>query len=276
MVKKVKTGAIIQARLASTRLQGKVLLPIPYPNGKPIIKHIVDTIIRSELISYITIATSKNSENDTIEQFAVNENINCYRGSEDNVLSRFIYITQKEELQTVIRLTGDNPLIALRELEYAIHIHHNNNNDYTKTTGLPLGMNLEIIDAGALLSLKDKNLTAEDREHVTKFINESTDYKKEVIKFDYPQLTHLRCTIDYASDFTMMNLLLECINMNNNIIDELLLAIQKMPWLKESNQNNYQLKYYNSISDEIELAKKLLATYGLNHTLEYLNSKAIN
>src|SRR5690606_20705900 len=81
-------GYIIQARMKSERLPGKVLLPLPLPDGEPLLGHIVRNI--HHLDGVVVVATSLNKENDDIEGFCLNNKVICYRGDEDHVLSRFL------------------------------------------------------------------------------------------------------------------------------------------------------------------------------------------
>lgn len=270
--KEIKVGAIIQARMASTRLPGKVLLSLPSNSGISILKRIIESAKSVKSVSFLSIATSKQEDNNPIELLANNEGILCYRGDEDDVLSRFIKISEDQQLDTVIRLTGDNPLLAIKELEEVLYFHQKNKNDYTKSVGLPLGMNFEIVDAKALIDLKNKKLTKEDKEHVTKYINDNSSYKKEVYEFKLPELQELRCTVDYPSDFAMLNLLMQNINLNNvDIIDELNSLVYKMPWIKEINNQNHQVYCFNKIEDELPVVISALSKYGLFNTLNYLN-----
>jgi spore coat polysaccharide biosynthesis protein SpsF len=269
----MKIGAIIQARYGSSRLPGKVLMPLPFPDGKPLLKHIVDRLKSSKYINYIGIASSLRNENHAIEQFALKEQIDCYRGSEDNVLSRFIEITKKERLDYVIRLTGDNPLVALNELDDAIKLHIENQNEYTKSSGLPLGLNYEIVNAKSLLSLENEVLCNDDYEHVTTYFLKSSQIKKKIVHYELSSLGNMRCTIDYPSDFAMMSILMNYINLqSSDVISELKKVNLNSPWIFEINKNNFQKKQYQNIKDEFEDLKKVLKEYEFNYALSFLSA----
>ncbi len=269
----MKIGAIIQARYGSSRLPGKVLMPLPFPDGKPLLKHIVDRLKSSKYINYIGIASSLRNENHAIEQFALKEQIDCYRGSEDNVLSRFLEITKKERLDYVIRLTGDNPLVALNELDDAIKLHIENQNEYTKSSGLPLGLNYEIVNAKSLLSLENEVLCNDDYEHVTTYFLKSSQIKKKIVHYELSSLGNMRCTIDYPSDFAMMSILMNYINLqSSDVISELKKVNLNSPWIFEINKNNFQKKQYQNIMDEFEDLKKVLKEYEFNYALSFLSA----
>ena len=266
----MKIGAIIQARYQSTRLPGKVLMPLPMRDGIPILKYITDAVKRSSKINYACIATSDLKENDVIEKFAEAEEVNCFRGSENDVLSRFIQIIKKENIDVVIRLTGDNPLVDVILLDELIAYHIAAKNDYTKSVGLPIGMNYEIVNGKALTELKNKECTVEDKEHVTKYIFDHSEYRKYVYEFNFPALKDLRCTIDYPSDYAMMNLLIPHIKIGPHIVTQLFDFINHFKWVAEINQTNHQVKYYDSYEAEVEEAKNYLLKGGFLYAAEKL------
>ena len=150
----MKIGAIIQARYQSTRLPGKVMMPLPLPSGKPLLQHITDSALLSKVIDKVCIATSTLFKNDVIVDFANKQGIDVFRGNDKDVLSRFIALTRKHQFDIVVRLTGDNPLLDAQRLDEAIQYHLDEGNEYTKTQGLPLGMNFEIVN---LIIWKNRN-----------------------------------------------------------------------------------------------------------------------
>ncbi|SMO87791.1 cytidylyltransferase domain-containing protein [Fodinibius sediminis] len=270
---KFKVGAIIQARLGSSRLPGKVLLPLPYNNGKPLLQWIVDEVKNSKIINDQTIATSINKENFKIEKFFEEFiDINIFRGSEKNVLSRFIAVTKAQKYDVVVRLTADNPFIDINLLDQVIQYHINKRSDYTRTTGLPAGMNFEIISSEALLSLENKNLSESDKEHVTMAFKKYDSYLKNIFDIKIPRsLKKLRLTIDYPSDFALASLLLslkkETEKPNVKFIRR---VYNSIPWLFEINDSNIQKKYFQRVEEEIIYAKQVLTKLGMDNAVERL------
>lgn len=263
---KLRIGAIIQARLHSTRMPGKVLLPLPFPDGKPILKWIIDEVRNSKFINSITIATSENKENNLIEEFAKKNNVACFRGSEENVLSRFIHLIEQNEFDVVIRLTGDNPFIDIILLDQLIEQHIRKCNDYTKSIGLPIGMNFEIISGKKLKELAQKQISPADQEHVTFYLQSNPEYKKETVNLcDQKEITSLRLTIDYPSDFAAASLLLNTLNKkekpNLNFIKE---TYQYYPWIFDINAENIQKQEFIDAKDEYNFASSILKKLNLN------------
>lgn len=270
----MKIGAIIQARFGSSRLPGKVLMPLPFQSGKPLLKHITDRIKTSRCINYIGIASSEREENQAIEQFATQEQVDCFRGSEENVLSRFIAIIKKEKLDYVVRLTGDNPLVVMNEIDQAIEYHIQNQFEYTKSSGLPLGLNFEIITAASLLALENNKLEKEDYEHVTIYFSKANHVNKGLIQFEFSNLLNVRCTVDYPSDFAMMNILMQSIDLQNrDILSELSRISVHSPWIFAINRGNFQKKQYKNLNEEFEDLKFILKENEFNYTLDFLSKK---
>ncbi|MEX0595148.1 MAG: glycosyltransferase family protein [Candidatus Paceibacterota bacterium] len=257
----IKIGAIIQARMKSTRLPGKVLLPLPFQNGKPLLKWIIDELIKSNLIDYQIVATSTRKENDQLEAFV--EDISyadLFRGKEEDVLSRFIEITKLKNLDHVIRFTGDNPFIDIEILNKTIEYHLKTGNDYTNTKDLPIGMNFEIISSNALLNIDTSKLTKEEKEHVTLNIKNSKEFKKSTFRIkEIKPLNNLRLTVDYPSDFALVSILVNILPKNSNPGIKFIQNIKEnYPWIFEINEDNLQIKQFSSTEKEIDTAIEIL------------------
>ncbi|MCX2837915.1 hypothetical protein OQ279_07080 [Salinimicrobium sp. MT39] len=273
---KLNIGFIIQARMQSTRLPGKILMPIPFGSELCTLDWIIDELKKFNIPqSSIYIATSKNKENDVLESFCKEKGVNCFRGDEKNVLSRYIEIASKNNFDFIVRLTGDNPLVDLKVLNTALREHFSANADYTNTKGLPAGMNMEIITTEKLLGLKHEQLSEHDKEHVTAFFKKDSKYR---VNFIYPlkdkDLSNLRLTLDYPSDFLVLSSVLSIAlkyDMEVGGMDLVELCLEKYPWIFEVNLNNYQKSELNSLSEELSIAIPLLKKYELTRTLSLLN-----
>ncbi|MCG6537766.1 MAG: acylneuraminate cytidylyltransferase, partial [Syntrophales bacterium LBB04] len=104
---KIKIIAIIQARMSSSRLPGKVMANI---NGKPMLYHVVERTKRSKMIDLVTVATSEHSDDDIIESFCKENSIACFRGKLDDVLDRYYQAAMHFHADVIVRLTADCPL----------------------------------------------------------------------------------------------------------------------------------------------------------------------
>ena len=191
--------AIIQARMNSKRLPGKVLKPIC---GKPLLLYIVETLRLSAVIDNIVIATSSNKENDEIERFAKDNNIECFRGSEDNVLERFYEVSLKYPDKYYFRATGDNPILDIKNSEKTLNYLIKNDLDFAMVKKMPIGSIVECFTKEALEKTYLNAISGEDKEHVTLFIKKSNKFKigflEALKKFNFPEM---RLTVDFPEDF---------------------------------------------------------------------------
>jgi spore coat polysaccharide biosynthesis protein SpsF len=270
-----KIGFIIQARMESTRLPGKILLPLPLANGKPLLSWIIDELRQSKYDHKIIVATSVNTENDVVESFCHSNGVNCFRGSEDDVLSRFTTIAQQENFDCIVRLTADNPIIDIALLDETIAFHLESANDYTKTDDLPVGMNFEIISPDALLSQQNETLSTTDKEHVTAYVRNHDEYKKSVYCPNVnPAFKELRLTVDYVSDYTVLATILSQYEPHRKGIELVDYCFNNYRWIFEGNAANFQKKQYNNIDEEINAAAVLLERSDLKNAAEVLKKNS--
>lgn len=262
-----KVAFIIQARMQSTRLPGKILLPLPLWEDKPMLLWIVEALKNSTYGSQIFVATSENKENDVLEDFCRHHEINCFRGDEDDVLSRFTGILRATPFDIVVRLTADNPFVDVKLLDETIGHHLANNNQYTKTTALPLGMNFEVVDGEALTSLESQNLSDADKEHVTLFLRNDKAYKTGIFQPKIAAyLKDLRLTIDYASDLVVASSLIAfSIKYNDLKGISLIEKVHELcPALFSANALNVQKQQFSNKALELEYSAEVLQNLELH------------
>ena len=144
-----KVVAIIQARVGSTRLPGKVLKDV---GGKPMLWYMIDRLKCSEELKHVVIAIPDSIENDLLSKFAENIEISCFRGSENDVLSRYYGAATRFGADVVVRLTSDCPLIDPGITDKIIQTHLNLNADYTSTNNYPRGLDVEVFNIETLKS----------------------------------------------------------------------------------------------------------------------------
>jgi spore coat polysaccharide biosynthesis protein SpsF len=199
-------GIITQARTGSTRLPSKVLLKI---KDKSLLQYHYDRLQTSGF--HIVIATTVKSDDDQIEVFCRERNMDFYRGSEDDVLSRYYEAAVKYNLDTIIRVTSDCPLIDGNLIRKAVeeyrmmgdrHLYYSN----TLTRTFPRGFDFEIFSM-TLLEEAYKNATLPaDREHVTPYIWNNRSGHTAIIQFIYPiDTSAYRLTVDTKEDFELIS-----------------------------------------------------------------------
>jgi spore coat polysaccharide biosynthesis protein SpsF len=276
MVKKLKVGAIIQARLGSTRLPNKVLFSLPFNSGKTVIEHIVARAEASEIFNQILVATSQKASDNGLADFLVAKNIMVSRGDEDNVLQRYYNAAASNSLDIIVRLTGDNPCIDPHLIKEAVQFHIIQKNDYTKTTGLPIGINLEVFSFTPLQKAAKEAHRPEEKEHVTAyFINNPELFKIGILPYEFGMqaFSDFRVTIDYASDFALINLLFtKFINQPLFGIEELYDFWNQNQWVIEVNNNNFQKRTFKTLAEEKEEASKILTFLGMQHASDLIRN----
>lgn len=277
MVKKLKIGAIIQARLGSTRLPNKVLLPLPFNSGISILEQVIMRAESSDKLNAILVATSTNPADDLLANFLEQKNTVLTRGSEDDVLSRFYEAATLHELDVIIRLTADNPCLDPTIIREAIDQHLLLKNDYTRTTGLPVGMNIEVISFKALKTAFEEATNNHDREHVTSYLYANPEeFKIHYLPYALPDKTFadFRLTVDYPSDYALANLILDHFGSGQMFtVKELYNFWLANKWLEEINKNNFQKRAYANPEDELTDAVKILKFYNFEEAAAILTSR---
>lgn len=206
-------GIITQARMTSTRLPGKIFKQV---NNKSLLQYHVDRLKQTGFD--ITIATTTNSTDDCVCDFAVSQNIHCYRGSENNVLSRYYEAAKKYGYDIIIRVTSDCPLIDPHLIRNSVekYLKLNNQNLYMSNgieRTFARGFDFEIFSFSSLKEAFDNAFEESDLEHVTPYIwkNKSGKIEFHHIKQSFNN-SGLRITVDTSEDFELIKILIEKYN----------------------------------------------------------------
>lgn len=201
----VKVLCIIQARLTSSRLPNKVLQELG-ETGLTLLEHLYQRLQQSKLIDKIVCAIPDNSDNDSLAEFLDTHDISYYRGSENNVLSRFYNCAKIYTPEIVIRSTADNPCVDWKFADKLIDAI--GNKDYVSGTGGPIGTSLEVFKLGALNKAYAAATEEVYREHVTPFIYRNPDLFSIARVPYYLNLNNTyRLTVDTKDDMELMNLI---------------------------------------------------------------------
>jgi len=199
------TGVIVQARMGSTRLPGKVLMEAA---GKPLLHHLLERLSYCRLVDEVIVATTINKRDDVIEELCRSLEIAVYRGSEDDVLDRYYQAAKAREMTCVVRVTSDCPLIDPELIDEKISIFLNKLGEYDLITNRhPLtyvdGLDFDLIPFEALEAVWRSAREPHQREHVVPFFWESG---MRVYNFEDSRklfYSH-RWTLDYIEDFELI------------------------------------------------------------------------
>jgi len=207
-----RPGVILQARMGSSRLPGKVLLPLA---GRPMIDRVVDQLQRMTAVKMIVLATSTAPADDSLFEHVKRSKINVFRGSELDVLDRYYECAQAFDLDPIVRATGDNPFVDPEEGDRLVRFFHDGGLDYAANSpslggGLPLGIGLEIIGRDSLVRSWTEGRAHHHREHVNEYILENTARFRTGVPQTPPEKTapNLCFTVDTPADFAMADRLL--------------------------------------------------------------------
>lgn len=198
------TAAVIQARMGSTRLPGKVMLEI---SGKPVLWHVVNRVSKSQLIDGVIVATTTDREDDVIEKFCNESHIPVFRGSEDDVLDRYYQCARKFNIENVVRITADCPLHDPSVIDLVIKRYREGNYDYVSNADPPTypdGIDVEVFSFRALENAWKNASLVSEREHVTPYIRKHRDLFKISNVENKEDLSFHRWTLDQAEDFELI------------------------------------------------------------------------
>jgi spore coat polysaccharide biosynthesis protein SpsF len=237
--------AIIQARLGSTRLPGKVFKTL---SGRPMLWHVVDRLSHSKMLDKIIIATTTQPEDDQVEGFCSANNILCYRGSSNDVLSRYYETAKIYSAEIVIRITSDCPVIDPYILDDMLRQFISEDNiDYMSNSiqrTFPRGLDAEIFTFATLEKTFTEAKLDYEHEHVTPYIYHNPE--KFTIKnyANEKDLSSYRWTVDTAEDFRLIEEIYNSLYQKDKIFlfKDILQLIEKRPELIKINQDIKQKK----------------------------------
>lgn len=204
-----KIGIISQARMTSTRLPGKVLKEI---DGVSLLKYHVDRLKKANIPIFI--ATTTNSTDDPIVEFCKKEGITSFRGKEDNVLERYYLCAKKYDLDIIIRVTSDCPLIDGGLIKSGLERYLALNDEYlylSNTIGrsFPRGLDFEVFSFKLLKEAFDKATLKLEREHVTPYLYQGKNPLIQTLGFIRDENKgEYRITVDTVADFELIETLI--------------------------------------------------------------------
>lgn len=230
---------IIQARMGSTRLPGKVMKSIL---GKTILIHDLERIKRMKSINGIVVATTILDEDDIIVDAVKNydKTIGIYRGSPEDVLERYYEAAREFKADIIVRITSDCPLIDPAISDIVVETFLSNKCDYccnNMPRTYPHGLDTEIFSFEALEKAW-KEAPPFEKEHVTEYIINNPDKFKLINVKNGKDLNNLRWTLDYPEDFIFIKEIYERLYSEDKIfdMDDILELLKKEPYLAEINK----------------------------------------
>jgi len=233
--------ASIEARMGSSRLPGKVLMDI---EGKPALTRLLERLQRCQRVDEIVLATTDNDTDDVLADWAGNNNVCCYRGSEKDVLNRVVCAHRETKSDIVIEVTGDCPLLDPEVIDMGVDTFFSNNCDVVNNLvklSFPQGIDLQIFSLSLLEDVEKKIDDPAVREHVSLYFYENPE-KYNLLTLIAPQRWYgpkLRFQLDYQEDLefirTVYKSMIEKYNDANFGLEEIMNLLKSHPDLSKIN-----------------------------------------
>jgi spore coat polysaccharide biosynthesis protein SpsF len=241
MVQNKKIVAIIQARITSSRLPGKVLKEIA---GLPMIAHVINRVSKARLVDQVIIATTDNPADDLIEKFCKENGYNCFRGHPFDVLDRYYQAALSYQANIIVRITADCPLMDPDLIDHLIMSVIESNVDFAanrlpppwKRT-FPIGLDIEVVGFKALEKAWKEASLPYEREHVLPYLYDQPNRFKILLMQHEPDYGNKRWTVDTPEDLELLN---QIFNQFSPRIDfswlEVIEIIEQFPELEKINK----------------------------------------
>ena len=240
----MKTVLIVQARMQSNRLPGKVLLPLL---DKPMLEWVISRASKSSVIDSCTVATTTDSADDPIEKWGNEFGVRIFRGSQFDVLDRYYNAAKEADAETIIRVTADCPLIDPALIDELYHFYKNEQADFASNRlpppwhrTYPIGLDTEIVSMDMLKKAWEYAEEKYEREHVMPWFYDTPGRCKVSILNNPVDYGMHRWTVDTPDDYKMMESLFEKLNdpMHDTWLD-VLKVINNNPELELINASSH-------------------------------------
>lgn len=236
---KCKVAAIIQARRGSTRLPDKVFLEL---SNKPLLEHVVNRLKYSELLDEIIVATTDLPDDDLIEAWACSNNINVFRGSENNVLERYYKAAKEFNIDIIVRITADDPFKDYRLVDEVVILLIEKNLDFVcnnNPVSFPEGLDVEAFTFESL-EISYNNASSDfEKEHVTQYIHQNKEKFKVANILNDKDMSFHRWTLDTVEDYQFAQKIYSELYKEGFVFlrEEIFDLLERSPSMMEINRN---------------------------------------
>jgi len=244
MYKGKKVGAVILARMRSERLPGKVMLSL---KGKPVLQWIVERLKNSKYLDNIIIATSDDVSCDPIASMCIRLGYSYFRGSEEDILDRFVKASAPYNLDAVVRITGDCPMVDWEIVDTLIDLFFTYKCDYCSNVlrrTFPIGFDAEVISTDTLEEINQLAVGI-DRQHITTYIYKTHPERYlmvDLIAGEDVSHPELRVTLDTLEDYVVINTLYELL-VGSFLVKDVVRLLNTLPKLAGINSKVEQKHY---------------------------------
>jgi spore coat polysaccharide biosynthesis protein SpsF len=247
---------IIQARTGSTRLPKKVIQKID--NEDTVLDYVINQVKCSKKVEKIIIATTDLIEDNIISQYANLQKVECFRGSSEDVLDRFYQCAKKYSVESIVRITADNPLIDPNIIDIIISQYENKKFDFITNTldrTFPYGTEVEVFSFESLEKAWKNAKKPSEREHVTPFIR-NPENKFILSNIEHQEdISHLRYTIDRMDDLKLVKEIVKNILTRPILLQDVIKLHKNKPEIFEINKNIKHDGYFLSLEKDKQYFK---------------------
>ena len=251
-----KSLIIIQARMNSKRMPGKVLRNL---KNVPTLKWLIEAAKKVNFENKIVVGTSSETSDDILVEWCKTNKIDFYRGSLNNVLRRFVEISNKFKSEIIVRLTADCPFIDPKVIDQLFYLIKKRSVDYVSNTqnrSWPDGLDCEVFTRSALLKCYKNAKNKEDLEHVTRyFYNNKNQFKCINLPFPIGDFSNIRITLDDYNDYKILKKMANFLDFGPNFMDTI--SIFNKLTIKKANKKFRDGNIYYSENKNFRKSNKI-------------------
>ncbi len=211
-----KASVIIQARMGSSRLPNKVLMPLA---GKPVLEHVIRRCQQARLVGRVIVATTVEAKDLPVVNFVSGLGVSVFCGAVNDVLDRYYQAARLFDLQHIVRITADCPMLDPEVIDRVIVAYFQEKADYTSNTlepaTYPDGEDVEVFSFEALSRAWTEAVLLSEREHVTPYIRKNDSFSKTRV-FHEKDISHLRWTLDETRDYEKLSAIFDGLYVEDN------------------------------------------------------------
>lgn len=272
-------GAIIQARFPSRRLPGKILKELPFGSGITVLEQVIRRLKRSKKINEILLATTIDRSDNKTVNIAEKEGLKYFRGSCEDVLSRYYLSAKKYRFDIIVRITCDCPCVDVDIVDSVIKKHIEKKADYTTNSlerTYPHGLDVEVFNFSVLEKVYKNAKIDYEKEHVTVYIYKNPSLFK-ITQIRAPKLLYapdIRITLDTVEDYVLLCIVFNYLYPNNKNFSayDIVSLFREKPWLKLINAKVVQKKIFDTLKEELREAASILDMQDLKRARDFIKN----
>ena len=247
----MKVVAIIQARMSSKRLRGKVLMQLA---GIPVLEHVVQRVSYCKTINQVVVATSSDISDDDIETWCIDHKVECFRGNLSDVLDRFYQAAKHYQAEAIVRITADCPVIDPAIVDEVVEGYQVGSFEFYGLAGeFPDGLDCTVFSFSAIERAWNEAALPSEREHVGPYIEKNPEIFKSGALVKFKRMSHHRWTLDEPDDFKLLSFIFNELYEKGSIFytHQIIKLLEINPEISNINSNIIRNKgYQNSLLAE--------------------------